>query len=124
MLGRRQPPLPYHLVIQNYNPYGRGIFWAERFVDELFTSEQAEQLEDYVNRWDGFETKVEEVELPVPIRLARPFSAIPLEKGQGWLQIYKYDDYDLPFSVAGYFDARPVIENDIPWEELSAPVIL
>jgi hypothetical protein len=123
MVNRLRPIVPYHLAIQGYSRRSPTKLLAEVFLNELFSSAEAMALEEYIDERVGIRTEVEEVELPVPIRFARPLSAIPLESGMGWWEIYHAEDYPLPFNVAGYFDARPLLDHGITWEEALLPRI-
>jgi hypothetical protein len=84
--------------------------YERRLVDDLFTEDEAAQLAAHLNIAYG--TEVEITEKPLPIATMSPegygyisVSSIPYGPVECY-ELYKHDDYNLPFRVCGYYDMR------------------
>lgn len=108
--NREDPPAPYESLI-DYSQIGPPKGYAEIFVKECFTADEAAALVGYLREFYDDEPTVRPVELPV-IENVMPFGGIPLGGGVDNLSISREPDYDLPFKVCGYFDIRPHREEE------------
>src|SRR5262249_43110592 len=94
--GRR----PYADLIRDYEPES----YAEGFIEELFTEDEARQLKDYLDRHHGHEgeTIIEEVPLPVENIRMGYHGPLGIGRGEGFYVLYEEPNYALPFEVEGY----------------------
>jgi hypothetical protein len=130
--AREQPQVPYEELILDYDLLldhylmhyqGPSLEYAtslrkydERYVCELLTEIEVEQLQEYVARTRGCESAIRELSTPIPHRdLKPPFGETPLGPDQGRYELWAEEGYDLPFKIEGFFDLRgcsPSIELD------------
>jgi hypothetical protein len=94
--GRR----PYAELIKNYEP---GNLYAEEFVEELFTWDEAQQLVAYLKDFPDSTTVVEEYPLPIENNWIG-FGARAVGGGDDFYMLSEAPGYSLPFKVWGYFD--------------------
>lgn len=100
-------PRPYADLIKNYDPRqddnarpGTSMsFYAEDYVESLFTEAEAKQLKAYIDR------TIAEAQLPVPNNVIG-VGAIPVGGGNDHYILHKEPQYSLSFEVMGYFDLR------------------
>ena len=95
--------LPYAELIQNYNGDN---FYAENYIGELFTADEAALVKDYLDRDDNSHknpTTINEVSLPIPNNVMG-VGAIAVGGGDDFYMLDKNPDYSLPFKVWGYFN--------------------
>lgn len=103
---------PFHpdysklIVDQSGDPYERYL------VDELFTREEVDQFRPYLFRsiGDSIQLPIEDEEVELPLRSKTedgatllPMSAVSAGGDTDFYQIWKHEDYDLPFKVDGYY---------------------
>ena len=79
--------------------------YAEGFVEELFTWDEAQQLKGYLERRqrDVGETVIKEVSLPVE-NCWMGFHARAVGGGDDFYMLSEHPEYSLPFKVLGYFN--------------------
>jgi hypothetical protein len=99
--GRR----PYADLIRDYEPGNPDICYAEGFVEELFTWDEAQQLKEYFDQHHGDvgETVIEEKSLPVE-NCSMGVGALPVGGGDDFYMLSEKPGYSLPFKVWGYFN--------------------
>jgi hypothetical protein len=92
-------------LIQDYMGGYHGYDAADR-LGEYFTETEARAFVDWVrvHRNDDTAT-IEQANLPIA-NCSMAFNAIPVGGEQDFLMIGEAADYDLPFTVDGYFDVR------------------
>jgi hypothetical protein len=82
----------------------QGIGYAEDYVDELFTEDEAGQLTDYLAReYTGYVTTTREVSLPLQENMMG-VGAIAVGGGDGFYTESSKPAYSLPFEVWAYYD--------------------
>jgi hypothetical protein len=98
---------PYADLIKNYEPGDRAAIYAEEFIEELFTWDEARQLKAYLDQHHGEQgdTVIKETTLPVENNMMG-FLAHPVGGGDSFYILCKEPEYALPFKVWGYFDLR------------------
>jgi hypothetical protein len=94
----------YSRLIQNYDPTTDN-FYAEGYIEELFTAGEAEKLKDYLDEINGLEdtTTISEVPLPIQPNTAG-VGSMCVGGGSDFLMMYRTPGYPLPFKVTAYFD--------------------
>jgi len=113
----------YAVLIKDYDPKAYAIYYAEAFVDELFTEDEARQLKDYIDQSHEGETIIKEQPLPVDNNVMG-YGAIPVGGMQDFYMLSKEAEYSLPFKVYGYFDLRASLEREMPKIESAASDML
>jgi hypothetical protein len=100
-----EPRRPYAKLIKDYDPYDQFAVYQEAFIEELFTSIEANALKEYLDREHGRAgtTTIEEVDLPAPNKIS-PYRAIGIGGGDDFHNLHQEPKYSLPFKVTGYFD--------------------
>ena len=110
MIDRTCPVAPYAELIEDYAEAKRSSsrYYAEGYVDELFTAKEAEALQADLSRrpHSGCAHVVTAVSLPVEFERVFPYGAIPTSGEEDRYMLYRRDDWALPFKVAGYVDLR------------------
>jgi hypothetical protein len=98
---------PYAKLIEGYDPKKWAIHYAEAYVDELFTEDEAKQLKAYLDRehGDAGVTTIREVQLPAPNNRAG-VGSMAVGGGDDFHMLFERQDYSLPFKAAAYFDLR------------------
>jgi hypothetical protein len=111
--GRR----PYADLIKDYEPGNP----AETFVEELFTWDEALQLETYLDQYQWVDTVIEEATLPVESDTL-PFD---LKVGDSFCMLSEEPEYSLPFKVVGLFnlDGCPLIDGSEAVKEAAAQML-
>jgi hypothetical protein len=96
----------YADLIEGYEP---GNLYAEGFIDELFTEDEAKQLKAYLDQENGHEgvTTIREVELPAPNNVVG-VGDMAVGGGCDFLMIFERPNYPLPFKAAAYYDLIPL----------------
>jgi hypothetical protein len=96
---------PYADLIRDYEPGNWAMPYAECFVEELFTRDEAQQLKGYLERHyrDEGETVIEEVSLPIE-NCWMGFRARAVGGGDSFYMLSEGPEYSLPFKVWGYFN--------------------
>jgi hypothetical protein len=101
-----EPKQPYAKLIKDCDPYdNQAAVYQEAFIEELFTSIEANALKEYLDRVHGGAgtTTIEEVDLPA--RNNRwPYRGIAVGGGDSFYNLHKEPKYSLPFKVTGYFN--------------------
>ncbi len=87
-------------------PEGASVDNALLSALEAFTADEGNILLAYLEK--RYEEQISEVvvsplEIPIPLGMV-PFSAIPEGKTMGFIRFDAVPDYDLPFSVHGFYD--------------------
>jgi hypothetical protein len=106
---RAQPVAPYPDLISDYATLDEDAReYAQVLVDEMFTDDEARLLLAWLNEHREGVHSLGETTMPVSARNedGRSYrSMIPVD-GTGWPQgwLKPKPDWDLPFSVAGYYD--------------------
>jgi hypothetical protein len=103
--GDPEPKRPYAKLIKDYDPYDQAAVYQKAFIEELFTSIEANALKEYLDRVHGRAgtATIEEVDLPA--RNNRwPYRGIAVGGGDSFYNLHKEPKYSLPFKVTGYFD--------------------
>lgn len=114
--GRRTPLASYAVVIQDYAQLGeKEHLFPEEYVDELFSRQEAEALQQHLDRRGGMTTFSEPVELPV-LANASGCRRLPRGGGNDFLGLFREKGYPLPFQVEGYFSVR-YAEPKVPGDE-------
>jgi hypothetical protein len=104
--GEPGPKRPYAKPIKDYDPYdNHDVVYQEGFIEELFTSVEANALKEYLDRehGDAGTTTIEEVDLPAPNNMG-PYRAIAVGGGDSFYRLHKEPNYSLPFKAMGYFN--------------------
>jgi hypothetical protein len=99
--GREKPPAPYDKLIRNYKKLDADVrLFAENYVDELFTEEEANKLMDFLSKKFGLEAYLFPVKIPVSSK-SRLISirADALQNFEELFPLKKEDGYPLPFEV-------------------------
>lgn len=101
--GRKQPPAQYPDLIANYRPTD---VYAEGWIDELFTTDEAKKLISYLETHhpEG-KNSIEKVNLPASGDLF-PILALSAGGPTGRHELAREEAYDLPFWVSGAYDLR------------------
>ncbi len=104
--GRAEPPAPYEALIAHYDASVGHVVHAQNAVKELFTIEEADTFSAYLTRSKIDATPIiKAAELPFEMNRAG-FLEFAVGEAAGFYQASEEDDYDLPFQVWGYFDAK------------------
>jgi hypothetical protein len=99
--GKRPgPPRPYGELIKDYDVNDEYRFYAEHYIDELFTEDEARQLKDFLDSEYGEDatTTITEVQLPFDKNLAG-VGSLAVGGGDDFYMLSKAPGYSLPFSV-------------------------
>ena len=100
---------------------------GEKYIDELFTREEALMLKAELDLKSNTITNIDEMKLPVPDHI-QPFGSIEIEKGKGFSDLSAFKSYQLPFKVTGFFNINDAYESlkgdDHPTEITRLPEIL
>jgi hypothetical protein len=101
-LAMPQGQRPYADLIKDYEP---GNCYAEDFVEELFTWDEAQHLRGYLDQKhrDEGQTVIEAVSLPIENNWIG-FGALAVGGGDDFYMLCKEPVYSLPFKVWGYFN--------------------
>jgi hypothetical protein len=96
----------YADVIADYE-HTHDTRYSEDAVEELFTKDEADAFLAWLraHRNGSENTTVEAHPLPMANNVMG-FGAIPIGGGPNYLPTGEADDYDLPFKVCGFYDAR------------------
>ena len=104
-VDRKQPVVPYQELMIDYDPNIEGIEIAERGVNDFFTEQEIETLEDYLATKEiGLEIWKAEV-FPVKSTYVGLGDA-PLGGGAGNIKLSEFEGYSLPFKVWGFYDSK------------------
>ncbi|MDO0823085.1 hypothetical protein [Desulfosporosinus nitroreducens] len=108
-VDREEPIFPYEKLIVNYDPNNEDFETTASSVDELFTQQEIELLQDYLET-RGVELEVKKAEnLPVDSNyLGQGF--FPIGGGSGLIELNKNEGCNLPFKVQGNYDYKD-LEN-------------
>jgi len=108
----RTIPRPYAYLIEDYNRMNRlRAAYAEGYIDELFTLDEAQSLKDYLDRTFGDKatTTIKKRKLPIQNNVA------------GWGALADYCDvwkldqvpgYPLPFKAQSCFDRGELLADE------------
>ncbi|MBI5930690.1 MAG: hypothetical protein HY862_15380 [Chloroflexi bacterium] len=103
---RVEPPAPYEILINHYDPQAGHVIHPQNAVKELFTIEEADAFSAYLTRSKIDATPIiKAAELPIEMNRAG-FLEFAVGEASGFYRASEEDDYDLPFTVWGYFDAK------------------
>jgi hypothetical protein len=96
---------PYPDLIKDYEPRNRDAFYVEAYIEELFTWDEARQLEAYLDQHHGDQgdTVIKEVTLPVENNVMG-FGGRAVGGGDSFYMLSEEPEYSLPFKVWGYFN--------------------
>jgi hypothetical protein len=98
--GRR----PYAALIKDYEP-GPHAVYTELLIEELFTSDEARQLKDYLDRHHGREGKTVIKEQPLPVENnMMGYGALGVGGGDDFYLLCEEPAYSLAFKVWGYYN--------------------
>lgn len=102
--GKRNRRRQYAKLVRNYEDGDR---YQESAIDQLFTSHEAKKLKDYLDRVHGndSETAIEQVNLPIGSNIIG-VGSLAVGGPTDFYALSREAQYDLPFSVMGYFDLR------------------
>ena len=108
---RDTPPIPYAVGIENYEracAESEGSTYAEMAIDELFTTEEAEALKEYLTQVYDTSCEMEEPEIPIPASSVGTFCFYDAasESTEGCISLYKAEGYNLPFRVVGVYSVE------------------
>lgn len=104
--GRTEPPAPYEILINHYDTSAGHVIHAQNAVKELFTIEEADAFSAYLTRSKIDATPIiKAAELPFEMKRAG-FLEFAGGDAAGFYRASEEDDYDLPFQVWGYYDAK------------------
>ena len=133
---RKEPGRYYSELIRDYDMLKKGscrdldlkfaLKSMELYVCELFTAEEAVQFRDYLNKHfvrKGFSKEdiicqpiFKEIAVPLECDQIMPLSKMPIDDTSNFPHISSYwSDYNLPFSVTGYYDFEGC--DDLPRQE-------
>ena len=109
--GREIADLPYEEMIINYpslsEPNKKN---ARRYINELFSEEEAIRLKSELDRKSNSITTIEEVTLPVPDHI-EPFGSLKSETGKGFTVLTALKSYKFPFKIKGFFNLANAFES-------------
>jgi hypothetical protein len=102
--GERLQPRPYAKLIKDHLPSDQWNY-AEHYIDELFSEDEARQLKEYLDREHGSEgtTTISEVRLPCSNNMAA-VSSMAVGGGNDFYMLWEEQKYSLPFKAEAYFD--------------------
>ncbi len=128
IIDRVETETDYDKFIINYSTLNdKNRKNGEKYINELFTREEALMLKSELDLKSNTITNIEEVKLPVPDNI-QPFSSIKIEKGKGFSDLSTFKSYQLPFKVSGFFNINDAFESlkgdDHPTEITRLPEIL
>ena len=107
--GQRPEHRPNAELIENYNAKAHGIHYAEEYIEQLFTLEEAQQLKNYLHHEyrdaNTGPATIEEVQFPVANNILGGGS-IPVGGDCDFYMLDRTPGYPLPFKAWGYFDLR------------------
>lgn len=104
--GRVNPPAPYEILINDYDPSAGHVTHAQNAVKELFTLEEADAFSAYLTRSKIDATPIiKAADLPFEMKRAG-FLEFAAGEAAGFYRASEEEDYDLPFQVWGYYDAK------------------
>ncbi len=108
--GRKEIGISYEDLVINYKKLSdKAKKNGEKFINELFTKEEALILKSELDRNSSGETTIEEIKLPVPDHM-EPYSMLKSENGKGFSNLSARESYDLPFQVIGFFNIHDSYE--------------
>ncbi len=104
--GRAEPPDPYEILINDYDPSAGHVIHAQNAVKELFTIEEADAFSAFLTRSKIDATPIIQVaDLPFDMKRAG-FLEFAVGEAAGFYRASEEEDYNLPFQVWGYYDAK------------------
>jgi hypothetical protein len=99
--GRR----PFAVLIKDYEPERPLAVYTELLIEELFTSDEARQLKDYVDQHHGREGKTVIKEQPLPVENdMMGYGALAVGGGDDFYSLCEEPAYSLAFKVWGYYN--------------------
>jgi hypothetical protein len=102
--GRR----PYADLIKDYEPGNRDAFGVlERFVEELFTWDEAQRLKTYLDQHLEVQGDTVIKEATLPVENDSP----PFEVGDRFYILPEEPEYSLPFEVVGLFNLDAAVKE-------------
>lgn len=103
---RQEPIAPYNQIIRDFGtiPDYRLRNGIKRSVDELFTENEVNLLQDYLTQ-TGVMVEIEQIELPVHQHFWN-FGSMPYGGLDKKIPLYTHKGYSLPFKVEGHLDAE------------------
>lgn len=81
---------------------------AELAINELFTLEEAQALQQYLQKAHGLESVIKEAELPIP-QMVMPSSLIPAGGDYDYIDLPGQETSPLPGRVYGLVDRSPAL---------------
>src|SRR5262245_29969300 len=92
----RELKRPYAKLIKDYDPYDQFAVYQEAFIEELFTSIEANALKEYLDRDHGSAatTTIKEVDLPAPNKIF-PCRAMAVGGGDDFYSLHQEPKYSL-----------------------------
>ncbi|MEN8222371.1 MAG: hypothetical protein ABFR36_03845 [Acidobacteriota bacterium] len=111
IVDRIESEIMYEDVIINYSQLNeKDRNNGEKFINELFSYEEAQMLKSELDLKSSALSTIEEVKLPVPDHI-EPFSSLKTEKGKGFSDLSAFKSYQLPFKVRGFFNINDSFES-------------
>lgn len=101
--AEEQPAVPYERALQGYNPAEPDLY-RESTIDDLFTLEEAEQLQAYLLETYDTETELIAVPLPLPKGALLSPGVLPTGGTRDLYPLIYHEGYSLPFMVNGFYD--------------------
>jgi hypothetical protein len=104
---RQDPPVPYEILIDDYDPKAGHVIHPQNAVKELFTLEEADTFSAYLTRSKIDATPIiKAAQLPFEMNRAGLLE-FAVGDAAGFYPVSEdEDDYDLSFKVWGYYDAK------------------
>jgi hypothetical protein len=99
---RTKPLAPYQDLIKNYDPAGKDAIYDRQTIDEYFSEEEANELENYLTRVHRTRLYLEEIELPSEGGLL-PLKSVPAEGLRDFYQLQQEEGYPLKIPVWGFY---------------------
>jgi hypothetical protein len=105
LAGKRSEQRAYAELIEGYDTAGEFRRYAECYIDELFSKDEAQQLIDYLDLRHDSQCETTMHEEPLPIANdAMGIGAVPAGNSHGFYMLCEEPKYSLPLKVWGHFD--------------------
>jgi hypothetical protein len=95
----------YAELIKGYDDLENDLrVYAESYIHELFTQDEARQLKDYLDSEFGQHATTTITEVPLPVDNIMGVGMLPVGGETDFYMLSETPDYPLSFSVWGHFD--------------------
>lgn len=108
---RENAQVPFEKVIMGYSDLCKHErVFPENYIKELFTKEEAEQLQQYLLKMEKTAAYLELSNLPINGKV-KGYNDTSMIEGMDFFRLYRRPLYNLPFKVKGIFNVKIADEH-------------